>query len=144
MDQEVCFHRNQDSVNGKRTSKESPKEKALKKLKLDMNENQFCYIPPRVKVKNKDYLHYARRRKDVYIYAVHADYYILLRCCAKLAQVETRIMHIAVLSLERRLQWMEKRMEPTLHFKPILEDLCKFCKDSHVLYTGDDPVDSDI
>ncbi|KAL8544671.1 hypothetical protein ACS0TY_005052 [Phlomoides rotata] len=144
LDQDERSHHDQDSTNCKRTSKESPKEKAIKKLKLDMDENQFSYIPPRVKVKNKDYLHYARRRKDMYIYAVHADYYILLRCCAKLAQVEPRIMHIAVLSLERRLQWVEKRIEPSLHFKPNLEDLCKFCEDKLVLDSGDDPVHLNI
>lgn len=144
MDQDECSHHDQDSAHGSRTSKESPKDKAIKQLKLDMEENQFCYIPPRVKVKRKDYLHYARKRKDVYIYAVHADYYILLRCCAKVAKVETRVMHIAVLSLERRLQWLEKRIDSSLHLKPNLKDVCDFCKDELVQNAGDDPMDSNI
>lgn len=92
---------------------------------MDMEENHFCYIRPRSRVKRRDYLHYARKKKEVLIYAVHADYYILLRCCAKIALVETRIMHIAVLSLERRLQWLEKRIDKSLSN---LDDVCEFCE----------------
>ncbi|CAA0807668.1 TATA box-binding protein-associated factor RNA polymerase I subunit B [Striga hermonthica] len=84
--------------------KQSTKDKAIRQLQLDMDENKFTYIPPRVNVKNPDYVHYARKRKEVLIYAVHADYYILLRSCAKVARVEARVMHTAVLSLERRLR----------------------------------------
>ncbi|KAH6769520.1 hypothetical protein C2S51_014856 [Perilla frutescens var. frutescens] len=143
-DRHNCSHRDQDSACSSRTPKESPKEKAVKRLKLDMEENQFCYIPPRVKVKRQDYLHYARRRKDVLIYAVHADYYILLRCCAKIALVETRIMHIAVLTLERRLQWLEKRIDHSLLVHSNLDDSCEFCKDD-VQNSGIAPiVDSNI
>lgn len=72
----------------------------------------------------------------MYINAVHADYYILLRCCAKVAHVETRIMQTAVLKLERRLQLVEKRLEPSLHFKPNPEDICKFCEDNHFQIAG--------
>ncbi|KAK6159523.1 hypothetical protein DH2020_006837 [Rehmannia glutinosa] len=138
---DTCHHGDQDSAHGSRPSKESPKDEAIRQLKLDMEDNKFCYIPPRVKVKRKDYLHYARRRKEVYVYAVHADYYILLRSCAKVAQVETRVMHVAVLSLERRLQWLEKRVDSLLHVKLNLNDVCDFCKDEFVQNTGDDPID---
>lgn len=108
------------------------KEKALKQLKLDMEENKFCYIAPRFMIKRRDYLHYARRRKDVLIYAVHADYYILLRCCAKVGLVETRIMHIAVLSLERRLQWLEKRIDHSLLLHSNIDGACEFCEGEDV------------
>ncbi|KAL8052311.1 hypothetical protein ABFX02_06G201824 [Erythranthe guttata] len=136
-----CSDRDQDSACENRPSKECPKDKAIKQLKLDMEDNKFCYIPPRTKVKRKDYLHYARRREDVYIYAVHADYYILLRSCAKVAQVETRIMHIAVLTLERRLQWLEKRADSSLQMKLNLNDACGFCNNDSVQDIGDDPMD---
>ncbi|KAK6136699.1 hypothetical protein DH2020_029527 [Rehmannia glutinosa] len=138
---DTCHHVDRDSTHGSRPSKESPKDEAIRQLKLDMEDNKFCYIPPRVKVKRKDYLHYARRRKEVYVYAVHADYYILLRSCAKVAQVETRVMHVAVLSLERRLKWLEKRVDSLLHVKVNLNDVCDFCKDEFVQNTGDDPMD---
>ncbi|KAL0402664.1 UNVERIFIED_CONTAM: TATA box-binding protein-associated factor RNA polymerase I subunit B [Sesamum latifolium] len=131
----------QNSASCSQSPEESPKDKAIRQLKLDMEENKFCYIPPRIKVKRKDYLHYARRRKDVYIYAVHADYYILLRSCAKAAQVDPRIMHIAVLGLERRLHWLEKGMDASLKLKLNLDGVCDFCKDEFVQNGGNDPVD---
>ncbi|KAL0317561.1 UNVERIFIED_CONTAM: TATA box-binding protein-associated factor RNA polymerase I subunit B [Sesamum angustifolium] len=131
----------QNSASCTQSPDEDPKDKAITQLKLDMEENKFCYIPPRIKVKRKDYLHYARRRKDVYIYAVHADYYILLRCCAKAAQVEPRIMHIAVLGLERRLHWLEKRMDASLKLKLNLNGVCDFCKDEFLQNGGNDPMD---
>ncbi|KAL2227868.1 TATA box-binding protein-associated factor RNA polymerase I subunit B isoform X1 [Sesamum indicum] len=131
----------QNSASCTQSPEESPKDKAIRQLKLDMEENKFCYIPPRIKVKRKDYLHYARRRKDVYIYAVHADYYILLRACAKAAQVEPRVMHIAVLGLERRLRWLENRMDASLKVKLNLNGVCDFCKDEFVQNGGSDPMD---
>ncbi|PIN23207.1 hypothetical protein CDL12_04069 [Handroanthus impetiginosus] len=44
-------HHDRDSD---RPSRESHKDEAIRQLKLDMEENKFCYIPPRVKVKRKD------------------------------------------------------------------------------------------
>ncbi|XP_056683279.1 TATA box-binding protein-associated factor RNA polymerase I subunit B isoform X2 [Spinacia oleracea] len=82
---------------------------ALKYLKIDMEEHRFCYIPPRVEIKRRDHLHYSRKKADGSLaFVAHADYYILLRACAKVAQVDIRIMHVSVLSLERRLSWIEK------------------------------------
>lgn len=101
----------------------------IRRLKLDMEEHKFCYVPPRVKVKRRDYVHYIRKKKEVYIYAVHADYYILLRSCAKVAQVETRIMHQATLNFERRLQWLEERIVYSLNLKQNLDDYCDLCGD---------------
>ncbi|KAL6517349.1 hypothetical protein OROMI_033050 [Orobanche minor] len=121
----ICLHGNRSSTRGSQPSK----DEAIRRLKSDMEDNIFCYIPPRVKVKRKDHLHYARRRKDVYVYAVHADYYILLRSCAKVAQVEMRVMHGAVLSLERRLQWLEQRVDSLLGVDLNFDNGCGFCKD---------------
>lgn len=97
-------------------SGETIEDKAIRRLKLDMEDNRFCYIPPRSNLKRFDYLHYARKKDEgSMIYVAHADYYILLRACARVAQVDTRIMHVGVLSLERRLDWLEKRIDHCIH-----------------------------
>ncbi|KAI4366307.1 hypothetical protein MLD38_022196 [Melastoma candidum] len=90
--------------------------KALEQLKADMEEDRFLYIPPRVKVKRFDYLHYARKRDEgSMVYIAHADYYVLLRACARVAEVDVRCMHLAVLDLERRLGWLENRIDHCLN-----------------------------
>ncbi|CAH2045682.1 unnamed protein product [Thlaspi arvense] len=59
---------------------EESKELSMTRLITDMRENLFFYIPPRVKVKRLDYLHYVRKIEDGAMkYPAHADYYILLR-----------------------------------------------------------------
>ena len=85
----------------------------IRRMKTDMEENRFCYIPPRVNVKQPDkYLHYNRKRDEgSFRYVAHADYYILLRSCSNVAQVDIRIMHNGVLGLGRRLTWLEKTIE---------------------------------
>lgn len=102
---------------------------ALRQLKEDMKENRFVYIPPRKNVKKKDgYIRYARKKDGAYLYAVHADYYILLRSCAKVAQVDVRTMHVGVLAFEKRLDMLEKRIDFCL-CKRIPDDFCEFCRD---------------
>lgn len=102
---------------------------AIRRLKLDMEEKRFCYIPPRVNPKRFDYLHYSRKMDEgALTYAAHADYYILLRACARAAQVDIRIMHIGVLSLEKRLSWLEDRIHKSLHLTPSSVS-CEFCSD---------------
>lgn len=110
-------------------SAESCKETALRQLKENMQENRFCYVPPRKYVKKKNgYIRYARKKDAAYIYATHADYYILLRSCAKVAQVDARTMHVGVLSFERRLEMLEKRIDYCLH-KRLPNDFCDFCQE---------------
>ena len=46
--------------------------------------------------------------------AGHADYYLLLRSFAKLAEVDIRVMHASVLKLGRRLGWIEERIGRSL------------------------------
>lgn len=102
---------------------------AIRRLKLDMEEKRFCYIPPRVNPKRFDYLHYSRKIDGgALTYVAHADYYILLRACARAAQVDIRIMHIGVLSLEKRLSWLEARIHHSLHLSPSSVS-CEFCSD---------------
>ncbi|KAG5584484.1 hypothetical protein H5410_044918 [Solanum commersonii] len=101
----------------------------LRQLKADMKENRFVYIPPRKNVKKKDgYIRYARKKDGAYFYAVHADYYILLRSCAKVAQVDVRTMHVGVLAFEKRLEMLERRIDFCL-CKRLPDDFCEFCRD---------------
>ncbi|GAV67129.1 RRN7 domain-containing protein [Cephalotus follicularis] len=117
------------------------KDRAIRRMKLDMEENKFCYISPRVKLKRLDYLHYARKMDEgAMTYVAHADYYILLRACARVAQVSVRIMHVGVLSFERRLAWLEKRIDHCLHLKPP-NITCEFCCNMPEHGT-DDPIGS--
>jgi hypothetical protein len=110
----------EDSVSNKNGgSGKSVVNEAITQIKLDMEENLFCYVPPRVKPKNLDHVHYVRKKdKGAMTYVAHADYYILLRACARIAQVDIRILHIGVLRLEKRLAWLEKRVDQCLHLKP--------------------------
>ncbi|ESQ47395.1 hypothetical protein EUTSA_v10027666mg [Eutrema salsugineum] len=104
------------------------KESAIRRLITDMGENFFVYIPPRVRVKRQGYLHYLRKKDDgELIYRAHADYYILLRVCARVAEIDPRNMHRGVLSFERRLAWMEKRIDHVLRLKPPIKK-CKLCR----------------
>ncbi|GMN41849.1 hypothetical protein TIFTF001_011063 [Ficus carica] len=113
------------------------KDEAIRLLKSDMEENRFYYIPPRVNPKRFDYLHYVRKRDEgALTYVAHADYYILLRACAKVAKIEIRLLHIGVLSFERRLTWMEHRINHCLHMKPPTF-FCEFCS-----YLGNASVES--
>ncbi|KAJ6849296.1 putative TATA box-binding protein-associated factor RNA polymerase I subunit B [Iris pallida] len=83
---------------------------ALEKMQLDMEENGFQYLPARVQ-QIDGYLHYKRQRIDGgLVYVAHADYYILLRSCAKVAHIGAQNMHQGVLKLERRLDWLEQQI----------------------------------
>ncbi|KAK4786944.1 hypothetical protein SAY86_010777 [Trapa natans] len=110
------------------TSTETYMDRAIKELKQEMDENRFLYIPPRKIIKRRDYLHYKRKRDDgAFTYVAHADYYILLRACARMANIDTRLMHWAVLIFEKRLSWLEKRIEECLHMMPPKVS-CEFCR----------------
>ncbi|XP_062083077.1 TATA box-binding protein-associated factor RNA polymerase I subunit B isoform X2 [Humulus lupulus] len=103
------------------------KEESITEMKQDMEENRFYYMPPRKQLKKFGYLHYARKRDEGSLtYAVHADYYILLRACAKVVQIETRYMHFGVLSFEKRLVWTEHRINHCLQLTPPNLS-CEFC-----------------
>ncbi|KAJ0986542.1 hypothetical protein J5N97_004898 [Dioscorea zingiberensis] len=85
-------------------------------MKSSMEENGFQYLPPRGRRKSNDYLRYMRQRTDGrLIFVAHADYYILLRSCAKIARIDPRILHLGVLKLERRLDWIEKQFPEISH-----------------------------
>ncbi|XP_018463878.2 TATA box-binding protein-associated factor RNA polymerase I subunit B [Raphanus sativus] len=116
------------------------KERAISRLIADMGENYFVYIPPRVKVKRQGYIQYVRKKDDgALVYAVHADYYILLRVCARVAEIDARNMHRGVLSFERRLAWIEKRIDHVLHLTPTSTSMkCKHCE-----YSNADSEDQD-
>lgn len=99
----------------KHSCSEMDREEAVNRLKSNMEENRFCYIPPRDKCGENYYLHYARKKDEgAYTYAAHADYYILLRACARVAQIDIRCLHAGVLSFERRLAWLEKNIDRSI------------------------------
>ncbi|WOK98339.1 TATA box-binding protein-associated factor RNA polymerase I subunit B [Canna indica] len=94
---------------------------AVERMKLGMEENGFQYLPPRVQMRTKGYLHYVRKKMGgKLVFAAHADYYILLRACAKLAEVDMRLMQLGVLQFERRLAWIEQRIDSSLNTLPEL------------------------
>lgn len=100
---------------------------AMQTLKSEMQDLGFHYMPPRKPRKSDDYLRYRRRRLyGGFINVAHADYYMLLRAFAKLAEVNVRIMHISVLKLERRLECIEDRIERSLN---TLQNLSSKTKD---------------
>ena len=89
---------------------------AMQMLKSEMQDHGFHYMPPRKPRKSDGYLRYRRKRlSGGFIYVAHADYYMLLRAFAKLAEIDIRIMHISVLKLERRLACIEERIERSLN-----------------------------
>ncbi|KAI3823699.1 hypothetical protein L1987_05139 [Smallanthus sonchifolius] len=108
---------------------ECHRDREIRRMKSNMKENKFCYIPPRKRVKRHYYLHYTRKKGGgAYVYAAHADYYILLRSCARVGQLNVRSMHDAVLSFERRLGWLEKNIQHSFKQMPRYED-CELCHD---------------
>ncbi|CAI9266297.1 unnamed protein product [Lactuca saligna] len=115
--------------NDDRISNETQKEKAIRRMISNMEEKRFCYIPPRTKIKRPDdYLHYTRKKDDGnYTYASHADYYILLRSCARVDRLDVRVMHGAVLSFERRLAWLEKNIDQCVKEMPSFQVSCELC-----------------
>lgn len=129
----------QNSESKGQASVETLKNEAIRRMELDMEENRFLYIPPRVNVKSFDYLLYVRKKDGAFTYVAHADYYILLRAFARVAQVDIRIMHIGVLSLERRLAWLETRTDHCLHLTPPNVS-CEFCTDVAPEHAADDSI----
>ncbi|GKA81779.1 hypothetical protein Tco_0788471 [Tanacetum coccineum] len=112
----------------------------------NMEENRFCYITPRSRVKRLDYLHYTRKKGDgIYVYAAHADYYILLCSCARVAQLDVRTMHAAVLTFERRLDWLEKNIDHCLKDTPSYKAF-ELCHDDVIIQnvsSDDDMIQND-
>lgn len=89
-------------------------------LKAEMEENGFSYMSPRKydKKKGNHYLIYHKVRSDNMLgYVAHADYYILLRACAKLVEVEVKTLHKSVLKLEKRLSLMEGEIDKFFQVK---------------------------
>jgi hypothetical protein len=84
-------------------------------LVAEMQDHGFHYMPPRKPRKSDGYLRCRRRLSGGFMYVAHADYYMLLRAFAKLAEVDVRIMHISVLKLERGLACIEDRIERSLN-----------------------------
>lgn len=141
INQESSSPERPNSSSSKHSCNESDREEAVYRLKSNMEENRFCYIPPRDKCNDTNYLHYARKKDEgAYTYAAHADYYILLRACARVAQIDIRCLHAGVLGFERRLAWLEKNIDRCLNVK-LPTDTCEFCCDDEVEVNATDMVE---
>ncbi|KAI3874311.1 hypothetical protein MKX03_019459 [Papaver bracteatum] len=94
----------------------SIKDRSLNRLKLNMKENEFYYTTPRGgKAKTSKYLYYApKKTSGPRIFVVHADYYILLRVCALVAEADVQDMHQAILMFEKRLAWIDGNIDKIL------------------------------
>ncbi|XP_078444417.1 TATA box-binding protein-associated factor RNA polymerase I subunit B-like [Wolffia australiana] len=105
---DACRKRSRDKGgNGDETE---PLGDPLAEMKRSMKEHGFEYISPRIRCKTEDYLHYRRKKVEGRLqFVAHADYFLLLRAFARLAEVDARIVHLGVLRLERRLRWLERR-----------------------------------
>lgn len=68
------------------------------------------------------------RKKDdgVLVYVVYVDYYIFLCVCVWVVEIDIRNMYRGVLSFERRLVWIEKRIDNVLYLILIFMK-CKYC-----------------
>ncbi|CAH9085641.1 unnamed protein product [Cuscuta epithymum] len=111
------------------SSMNSYKDRAVRQMKSNMEENRFSYLPPiKSTLKNHGYIRYARRKDGALIYAVHADYYIILRSCAQIAQIDMRTLHMGVLTFQRWLEQMEKKIDICLRWN-FPGDSCDFCCD---------------
>ncbi|XP_044954138.1 TATA box-binding protein-associated factor RNA polymerase I subunit B-like isoform X1 [Hordeum vulgare subsp. vulgare] len=87
----------------------------IQSIKSEMEDHGFCYMPPRKWPRSDGYLHYRRKTMTGrLVCAGHADYYLLIRSFAKLAEVDIMVMHASVLKLERRLGWIEERIGRSL------------------------------
>ncbi|KAI3932300.1 hypothetical protein MKW98_025020 [Papaver atlanticum] len=94
----------------------SIKNRSLNRLKLNMKENEFYYTPPRGdNAKTYKYLYYApKNTSGPRIFVVNADYYILLRVCALVAEADVQDMHQAILMFEKRLAWIDGNIDKIL------------------------------
>ncbi|CAH9147253.1 unnamed protein product [Cuscuta epithymum] len=111
------------------SSKKSYKDQAVRQMKSNMEENRFSYLPPiKSTSKNHGYIRYARKKDGALIYAVHADYYIILRSCAQIAQIDMRTLHMGVLTFQRWLEQIEKKIDICLRWNH-RGDSCDFCRD---------------
>ncbi|XP_037449330.1 TATA box-binding protein-associated factor RNA polymerase I subunit B-like [Triticum dicoccoides] len=100
---------------GARCFSASSSSSGIQSIKSEMEDHRFCYMPPRKWPRSDGYLHYRRKTMTGrLVCAGHADYYLLLRSFAKLAEVDIRVMHASVLKLERRLGWIEERIGRSL------------------------------
>lgn len=96
--------------------------RSLESIISDMEQNGFHYIRPTRCHPPDTYLVYRKKiigRK--YETLVHADYYILLRACARVIKVNVYALHSCVLNIEKRLSWIEGRITGVLREKLLTE-----------------------
>lgn len=91
---------------------------SLESIISDMEQNGFHYIRPAKCHPPDTYLSYKKKKINrKFETVVHADYYILLRACARVVKVNAYALHSCVLNIERRLSWIEDRVVGVLRGK---------------------------
>eukprot|EP01018_Ginkgo_biloba_P030409 Gb_26157 [translate_table: standard] len=84
------------------------RDKTLESVIFDMEQNGFQYIPPVKDHPSDSYLRYRKKTVDGKLKTfVHADYFILLRACARLIKVDSFTLHRGVWKVEKRIGWIE-------------------------------------
>lgn len=92
--------------------------RSLESIISDMEQNGFHYIPPARRHPPDTYLSYRKKNIDRKLETVvHADYYILLRACARVIKVNAHALHSCVLNIEKRLSCIEDRVAGVLQEK---------------------------
>ncbi|XP_073392577.1 TATA box-binding protein-associated factor RNA polymerase I subunit B isoform X1 [Physcomitrium patens] len=92
---------------GKKSKKTSSKLQTDPLLR-GMEDLGFCIIdPPKHVPRENEYWTYVITRDDMR--PVHEDYLFVLRACAKIIDVDPRVLHMAILNVEKGIIKVEKR-----------------------------------
>ncbi|GLJ32733.1 hypothetical protein SUGI_0658970 [Cryptomeria japonica] len=77
----------------------------------DMEQNGFKYVPPLRSCPPDSYMSYMKKVKSGKSHVVvHADYYILLRACARVIKMNAFVLHRCILKIEKELGCIEERI----------------------------------
>lgn len=77
----------------------------------DMEQNGFQYVPPLRSCPPDSYVSYKKKVMSGKSHiVVHADYYILLRACARVIKVNAFVLHRCILKIEKELGCIEDRI----------------------------------
>lgn len=104
----------EENTRQKQTKLGKKSKKTLTKLRTDpllrgMEDLGFFLLdPPKDVPQEHEYWTYIITRDDVR--PVHEDYLFVLRACAKIIDVDPRVMHLAILNVEKGIIEAEKKV----------------------------------
>ena len=81
-----------------------------------MEQDGFQYVPPLRSCPPDSYMSYMKKKvtgEKSHI-VIHADYYILLRACARVIKVNVFVLHQCIFKIEKDLCFIEDRIEGIL------------------------------